>query len=69
MAGNFSFQYANLERSRTVMTVRRSNRTLMFGCNSFSAFFLRAMVISNSCVKSCTHQKNTSQLNFVACCA
>jgi len=30
-AGNFSFQYANLLESRTVMTVRRSRRTLMLG--------------------------------------
>ena len=41
--GNFSFQYANLLESRTVITVRRSRRTLMLGCSSFSDFFLRAM--------------------------
>ena len=43
--GNFSFQYANLLWSRTVITVRRSKRTLMLGCNSFAAFFLLAIRI------------------------
>jgi len=43
MLGNFSFQYANLLRSRTVITVLRSSRTLMLGWSSFSDFFRRAM--------------------------